>query len=49
MTPQLLAEISGETWQVGPNVFASPPTWFLALSAVVIVFSLSAIARALRG
>ena len=48
MTP-IMAEVSGEAWQVGPNVFASPPTWFLFLSAVVIVFSLSAIVRALRG
>lgn len=46
---QLLAEISGETWSVGPNVFASPPTWFLALTAVVLVVSLSAIVKALRG
>ena len=48
----ILAEqtLSPEQWSVGSiDVFAEPPTWLLALTAVVIVFYLSAIVRALRG
>lgn len=49
---QLLAEqtLSPEQWSVGSiDVFASPPTWFFALAAVVLVASLSMIVKALRG
>ena len=51
MTP-ILAEqtLSPEQWSVGSiDVFAAPPTWFLALAAVVLVAALSAIVKALRG
>ena len=48
----ILAEqtLSPEQWSVGSiDVFAEPPLWFLALTAVVFVASLYAIVRALRG
>lgn len=51
MTP-ILAEqtLSPEQWSVGSiDVFASPPPWFLFLTAVVLVVSLSAIVKALCG
>jgi len=38
-----------EDWSVGPNVFAQPPVWLVFVSAVIVVASLAAIVRALRG